>query len=382
MTRQLGVLVILFALVASACGGTAEDSASTSTSSSAAVAETQDAATQSDASSSSDGATDAGTDAATDAATEAGTEADAADTESTTMAASSPLGAFFADGGGFQAALAEYTTRVQESIVRCMAAQGFEFAPSGNNTANPVQERQNDLTTREWTAEYGFGISTSFDSVTQNLASNPNFEIFVNMSQAEQEIWAETLNGVGVGALLSGDGPANNALPLEDQGCIGQGLIETGGQEAIEGLGDFGDVYEERESAIFERREMIEAVDAWTRCMSEAGFPGFGTLDDPEDAIRERFEEITAPLAAQDDLTDEEGQALLDGDVLDIESIDSLDVDALRQVQTDELAVALADLDCYEAEVQAIFEPLRDDFENGLLTEFSTELDALRTIGS
>ena len=374
MIRRLTLLVVLIALVVSACAGATDDASSVSSADA-------DTGTTESADSSTDAAEPSRSDSA-DASSEADTDAEAASGDETVMAASSPLGAFFADDGGFQAALAEYTTRVEESIVRCMAAQGFEFAPNAANTNNPVQDRQNDLTIREWTTQYGFGISTSFDSVTQNLASNPNFEIFVGMSPAEQEVWALTLNGVGVSALLGGDGPVNNTLPLEEQGCIGQALIETGGQEAIEGLGDFGEIYEEGEAALFERRELVDAVDAWTRCMSEGGFPNFGTLDDPEDEIRERFQVITEPLAAQADLTDEEGQALLDGDTLDIDGIASLDIEALRDVQADEIELALADLDCYEAEVQAIFEPLRDDFENGLLSDFATEFDALRNIGS
>ena len=374
MTRRLTLLVVLIALVVSACAGATDDASSVSSADA-------DTGTTESADSSTDAAEPSRSDSA-DASSEVDTAAEAASGDETVMAASSPLGAFFADDGGFQAALAEYTTRVEESIVRCMAAQGFEFAPNAANTNNPVQDRQNDLTIREWTTQYGFGISTSFDSVTQNLASNPNFEIFVGMSPAEQEVWALTLNGVGVSALLGGDGPVNNTLPLEEQGCIGQALIETGGQEAIEGLGDFGEIYEEGEAALFERRELVDAVDAWTRCMSEGGFPNFGTLDDPEDEIRERFQVITEPLAAQADLTDEEGQALLDGDTLDIDGIASLDIEALRDVQADEIELALADLDCYEAEVQAIFEPLRDDFENGLLSDFATEFDALRNIGS
>ena len=342
MTRRPAILFVLTALFVSACAGATDDSSSTSSASqSDTTAESEESAESADAASS--------TGEPAEPADNGSESAEVADGDETTMAASSPLGAFFADDGGFQAALAEYTTRVEESIVRCMAEQGFEFAPNAANTNNPVQDRQNELTVREWTTQYGFGISTSFDSVTQNLASNPNFEIFVGMSPAEQEVWALTLNGVGVGALLGGDGPVNNTLPLEEQGCIGQALIDTGGQEAIEGLGDFGEIYEEGEAALFERRELVDAVDAWTRCMSEGGFPNFGTLDDPEDEIRERFNVITAPLAAQADLTDEEGQALLDGDTLDIDGIASLDIEALRDVQADEIELALADLDCYEA---------------------------------
>ncbi|MDC1390670.1 hypothetical protein N8342_12655, partial [Acidimicrobiales bacterium] len=90
-----------------------------------------------------------------------------------------------------------------------------------------------------------------------------------------------------------------------------------------------------------------------------------------------------APMsAAIDNLSDEEGQSLISGESLILEDLPDLDVQALRDLQDEERALALVDLDCYEAEVQAIFDPLRDDFENGLLTEYATEFSALKNIGS
>ena len=86
--------------------------------------------------------------------------------------------------------------------------------------------------------------------------------------------------------------------------------------------------------------------------------------------------------AALGNLSDEEGQALIAGESLDLEDLPDLDVQALRDVQVDERALALADLDCYEAEVQEIFEPLRDVFEKGLLVEYAAEFGALKNIGS
>ena len=364
--RRCGPVVLavaLVVLVASACGG----SAGTGT------ADSVDAARATSTLSSSDA----------EAASAPQPNDDAATTESvvsggTSMAASSPIGAFF--DGGFDDALAEYTTRVEESIVVCMAAQGFEFAVSENGRTNEIEQRQNELTTREWTAQYGFGISTSFDSIARNQTSDPNVEIFFSMSASEREIWSQTLSGGDIGDAVGGD---FTGRPLEDQGCIGQALIETGGQEAIEGLTTFGDAYEEGEEALFDTREMVEATDAWARCMSQAGFPSYADLDDPEDDIRERLETVTAPMsAAIDNLSDEEGQSLISGESLNLEDLPDLDVQALRDLQDEERALALVDLDCYEAEVQAIFDPLRDDFENGLLTEYATEFSALKNIGS
>ena len=301
-----------------------------------------------------------------------------ADDDEPAMAASSPIGAFFAGDGGFQSALDEYRLRVEEGILLCMAEQGFEFAVSGAGGTNAVQEAQNELSERAWTVEYGYGISTSFDSVAQSQATNPNAEILFSMGAAEREAWTETLIGVGndLGDL------GNGAIPLEERGCIGSSIIETGGQGAIEGLDDFGEAYAEREEAIFDTNEMIIAVGDWTQCMGQVGYPDYSELDAPETSFQDRLSVITAPIRpALDALEPGEGEALFDGDEIDLSKLPGLDVDALRTLQDEELATALADLDCYDEHVRNVYEPLRNEFETELMDEFGAELDALRSIG-
>jgi len=359
--RRLAVFLLAFAMLAGACSG-GSDTASVAT------------APESDSEESAD-ASEA--DAPADESSESNQSAPSAvESGATPMSESSPIGAFFADGGGFESAVAEYTIRVEEAIVVCMAAQGFEFARTGAQV-DEVQQLQNELTQREWTAQFGYGISTSFDSIAQNQAADPNAEIVFGLSEGEREIWIETLTGGGFA------GPGDTSTPLEEQGCIGEALIETGGQEAIEGIETFSTAYEEGEEALFDRAEMIEVVGAWSRCLSEAGFTGYAERNDPEDEISERFDTVIAPMsAALDELTEEEGQALISGESLDLADLPDLDLPALRELQSDEIELALADLDCYEAEVQAVYEPLRDAFENGLLTEYATEFEALKNIGS
>lgn len=299
------------------------------------------------------------------------------DSDEPSMAASSPIGAFFAGDGGFEAAINEYTTRVEEAIVVCMAEQGFEFKPTGAQQ-NEVQERQNDLTVREWTEEYGYGISTSFDSIAQQQANDPNSEILFSLSASERDIWLQTLLGSSFDDPTAGEDGAD----LENQGCIGASIIETGGQGVIEGLEEFGEAYEKGEAVIYDTNEMIVAVGDWTRCMSEAGFPDYSDLDSPEDDIGRQLDDITRPLdAALDELDPEEGRALVEGDVLDLESLPGLDVDALRALQETEKKTAITDLDCYEVHVRDVFEPLRNDFERGLMDTYGSELDALANIG-
>ena len=378
MIRRCLPLLVLLAMIASACasssGGAVDAVASQETDSSApADATAADGETTPDAGDPDSGALDP---SATDSGVENATGPSVGE-GGISMATSSPIGAFF--DGGFDDAIAEYTMRVEEAIVLCMAAQGFEFAMSDDGRVNEVEQRQNELTTREWTSDYGFGISTSFDSIAQDRTSDPNTAIFVSMSESEREIWVDTLSG-GSFEALAGD---FNSRPLEDQGCIGQALIETGGAEAIEGISAFGDVYAEGQQALYDQRSMVQAIDAWARCMSESGYPTYSGLDDPESDISDRFDLITDPLdGALENLTDEQGEAIISGESLNLDDLPGLDVDALRALQADERALALADLDCYELHVQAIYEPLRDEFESGLLVEFATEFDALKTIGS
>ena len=296
-----------------------------------------------------------------------------------TMAGSSPIGALFDEGGGLDAALAEYRVKVEEKIVVCMARQGFEFVQSAPEVAE-MDRLQGELTTREWTEQFGYGISTSFETVATNRAGDPNSDIYFAMSPGEREIWTEVLTGAGGIAAALGGG---SALPLEQQGCIGAALIETGGGDIFEGMQDFGDAYAEAEAALDDRREMINAVDAWTRCMSGRGYPDLADRNDPETHIGERFNKIVAPLVASlSDLDSDAARSFIEGDNVQLDDFPNLDVDGLRELQLDEIGTAIADLDCYEEHVQGVYEPLRDDLENGLITEFQGELEALRTIGS
>jgi hypothetical protein len=127
---------------------------------------------------------------------------------------------------------------------------------------------------------------------------------------------------------------------------------------------------------------MVDAVDAWSRCLSERGYTGYSDTEDPDNYISDKFNAIVAPLqAALGELSPEEGQALIAGETLDLADLPDLDLEALRALQAEEIDLALADLDCYEAHISDVYEPLRDEFERGLLVDYATELEALRTIG-
>ena len=195
MRRWPLIAVLALVLIAAACGSSTADTVTNTADDgeapSAAVDESAEAQSAvDDATEPDDGNTEAGDDPAVEE-------------DETPVAESSPIGAFFADGGGFDAALADYTARVNERIVVCMANQGFEFIPdstgAGPGGGGAAQQARSELSERAWTEQWGFGISTSFESFASGITSNPNFALVAALSPAEREIWTDTLFGVGGG---------------------------------------------------------------------------------------------------------------------------------------------------------------------------------------
>lgn len=302
-------------------------------------------------------------------------DAGAGETVEVAMAARSPLGAYMSDDGGFDAAMANYIGLVDAEIVVCMREQGFEFAPTARDVPE-MQRRMTELTLREWVGEYGYGISTSQESFDPTQSEDPNTAIIMGMTNAERDLWRE--------ALLGGNpdyGPNGmDQRPLEDQGCVGRGFITTGGDNAIQGLQRLGATYDEREELLLDSPGMVEAVQAWSLCISEAGYSGFDRLDSAEDHIRERFERMQREVSAAGlALSDEEREAWARGEQTDL---DPAFFDAgLFELQADEIALAVVDLDCYEAEVRDVHEPMIHALENDLIVEFEDELSSLKGLG-
>lgn len=372
--KRLFTALFMVMLIAAGCSSASDDAAVSSASESEVAEAEAEAAAAPESNDDTDDSAD--TDDSDDSA-DTGDSA-MADTDDTPMAASSPIGAFFNDGGGFEQSIADYTVKVEEQIVICMANEGFEFRQSTPQRSE-IQRLQNELTEREWTKLYGYGISTSFDSFVQDQGADPNAELFFSMQAGERDAWVSTL--AGENANLAGGGPGQDT-PLEEQGCVGEAIIATGGQEIFEGLDELGTSYQEGLDGINDKPEMIDAIGAWTRCLSEAGYPNYSEPDALRDDISDRLDKLTVGLdAAIDSLSPEDGQALVAGDAIELEDLPGFDVEGLRKLQEEEVKLAVADLDCFDTHVADVFLPLRDAFERGLLDEYQSELGALKNIG-
>lgn len=296
------------------------------------------------------------------------------------VAESSPIGAFFADDGGMEAAQAEYNVRVETEIAKCMAEQGFEYKPSGLDFRSEADRETSTLTLPAWVAKYGYGVSTSFDSTLAMQSTDPNTVYVQSLSVAEQMLWIQALAGE--------QGPPTteeefSSRPLDQQGCVGVAIKATGLDEVMDGLSDFEDAYQQAEEQLKDNPDVINAQDAWSRCMAEAGFPGYEGQDEPEQDFQERLGKLLAPAQKElSNLSPEEAQAVFTGEAVEADQVPGLDVTALRELQAEEIRTATQDLACYNTHMKDVYEPLRDALQNGLIEEHSEALNAIKNFGS
>lgn len=263
-----------------------------------------------------------------------------------------PLDEFF---GGPDADLsaeemAAQERKVQESVVACMAAEGFEYRPyvmtAPSSTAYP------DADTRAFAEKYGYGISTfATDPDPTVQPTDPNQAIVEAMSDAEREAYEAALYGAPVYAIESGAAEPT-AMPTpdpEDLGCFGKAQQEIYGAGQV-WTNEFDDLFN-RMSELYEKVDddpaVAQALDRWTACMADAGHPGLASVNDPIQQISDRMNEFwsatpgASPGPVPTDMT---------GNV-DEPSYTGPDPDdpALIQLRADEIAMAVADFDCRES---------------------------------
>lgn len=202
--------------------------------------------------------------ACTSSASDSSTSGDGYDS---TQVASGPIARYFEQAGGFEAAVANYRQLVEESILLCVARQGFDYVILRKDVAESDSALLS-LSRQEWKAEHGYAISTLFREDFTDLGTNPNWDSVAAISTQQREQWLETLTGRRAG------GEFDLAIPLQQQGCVGEGIEETGGAEMSQGFVDFEDDYYLGLAALLDLPEVVSATGEWERCMADSGYVG------------------------------------------------------------------------------------------------------------
>jgi|GEM_PF-753530 len=222
--------------------------------------------------------------------------------------------------------LVEKVEAVEALIATCMSDAGFEYVPVDYATVRQAMDADKSapgLSTEEYAATYGYGISTQLELAGANTPATiglgeQNMQIFNSLSEADQDAYDHTLFGENTDATFA------VALEAED-------FSETGGctRTAIEQVFSADELsaayYNPGDALIEQDPRVIAAIAAWSDCMREAGFD----YDSPEEV--------------EPDLEDHL-DAILDG--ADFEELSAPAQAELTELQGEERAIAVADLEC------------------------------------
>lgn len=248
--------------------------------------------------------------------------------------------------------LVENIEAVEALIAECMSEAGFEYIPVDYLTVRKAMTSDKSvagLSDEEYRATFGYGISTRLDvaeappqlagpdTVVQIGLGEQNIEFFKNLSEADQGAYNHTLFGENTQATF--------AYTLEDED-----FSETGGctRAAIEQVFSPEELsasyYNPGDALIEQDPRVIEAITNWAGCMREEGFD-YNNPEEVEPDIEDRLE------------------AILDGAAPETLSADAQA--ALTELQGEERAIAVRDLECEEEFIEPAVQQVESELYGG-----------------
>ena len=221
-----------------------------------------------------------------------------------------------------EAEFADYVEQVESRIASCMAEAGFEYVPVDVTAILEVglwMRADPDMSREEYKSQWGYGISTRTDNPPREIGlGQQNIEIYESLSEADQIAYDRTLFGE--------DPDATFALMLDDEDLSGLGGCTKDAVEAVFPPEMMSASFINPKDILIEEDPRVVAADeAWMECMAEDGYE-YEDQDDIIEEYEERFDELT------------------DGE--DPEELTGADLEALTELQEEEIAVALKDLEC------------------------------------
>ncbi len=219
----------------------------------------------------------------------------------------------------------EWTTAVesvQAEIASCMAEAGFEYIPADVDTVElAMQSIRNEpgMTREEYKTQWGYGVTTRFDNVAKQIElGEQNLAIYDSLSDADQVAYDRTLYGEDADATFSFQFDEEDFEPVG--GCTQRAIEATFTDEQLD-----PDFVNPKDILVEQDGRVAAAELAWTDCMGEAGYE----YEDQDEIIEEYADRL---------------DELLDGD--DPEELSGARAEALSELQQEEIAVSLVDLEC------------------------------------
>lgn len=228
----------------------------------------------------------------------------------------------------------EFAAHVEETqalIAGCMEAAGWEYVPVDVKTIEAAQARvrkEPGYTRRTYKERWGLGVTTRFDNPVRDTGLGPNLEIYSSLSETDKVAYFHTLFGE--------DPDADFAFTLDEEdfsdtgGCTRAAIEQVFTQGQLE-----GSYVNPKDVLVDSDPRIIEAHQNWSECMHDAGYEYEYDQDEIIEEYQDRLDEIT------------EGE--------DPSTLTGARAQALRELQQEEIAVSLADLECQIRYTDAVY---------------------------
>ena len=226
---------------------------------------------------------------------------------------------------------ARHVEEAQALIAECMAAAGFEYIPVDVKTIEAAQARvrkEPGYTRRTYKEQWGLAVTTRYDNPVRDTGLGPNLAIYNGLPEKDQVAYFRTLFGK--------DPNADFAFTLDEEdfsptgGCTREAVSQVFTPAQLEGT-----YVNPKDVLIDADPRIIEAERRWSQCMHDLGYEYESDQDEIIEEYEERLEELT------------EGE--------DPSTLTGARAEALRELQDEEIAVSLADLECQIKHTDSVY---------------------------
>jgi hypothetical protein len=286
------------------------------------------------------------------------------------------------DGDGMTEEESQGHRDFEAAVADCMADHGFEYVPVPPTEYEPDHlDEAFALPLDEFREKFGYGVST-LDTTTSmdEMLEDPNMEIHQNLSPQAQREYEDALEGTKLAAEFRGESVGDataepEVLTDEDIGCLGLAAEQTSGRSRYDSPDPF-DGFESLLDDISQIGERLrshprieEATQNWRDCLADAGYPGFDTVGDPEQLVRQRYYEMM-------------GWSVFEADD-DVESPEVVEEPGLAPAEDEtfqefELDLAGADWACQQEHYNDVAAEVQIELEEQFVEDHRDELESFR----
>lgn len=316
-----------------------------------------------------------------------------------------------ADTEAGQEQVAEQLRQVNEQVVECMAAEGWEFIPDDDTDMVFFEDVGGDgleWGSREWTERYGFGISTQMlpqESVGPELIGyndstsgdfdddyvDPNADYVESLSEPDREAYYRDLYGEDDGPDITEDMTEEEMDAAFDEWA--ESRVVSGcypaAEEAVYSAEEsfyaaFGDEMDDMWEQISNDARIAQAAAEVQACVADDGLE-YTTIDDAVTEISERSSAIEQRLwSSMPQPTEDEMALMTDAELDDLfrtpTELSAQDKSALAEIQADEIALAIAVYDCGGGmqEQSDLYNEIRIEYEQRFVDANRAELEEFK----